>query len=84
MFRKPAPTIEELKSLWSNIWSHKELYNKKSKRIENINDIHKSNELQTYEDITIEEIINKLKRTHKWKSPEIKKIKKKLLAPPAH
>ena len=28
-----------------------------------------------HEDITLKEIINKLKRTHKWKSPGINKIK---------
>ena len=28
---KEAPTIEELKLYWSNIWSHKKSYNKKSK-----------------------------------------------------
>ena len=35
---------------------------------------HKNKEPQMYKDITIKEIINRLKHTHNWKSPGIDKI----------
>ena len=44
-------------------------HNKKANWIKNIKDIYKNNEALMYEDITIEKIINALKRTRKWKSP---------------
>ena len=71
---KKTHTIEELKSFSGNTWNHKKSSNKKEKWIENIKVTYKNNEPQMYEDITIEEIINTLKRTHKWKSLGIDKM----------
>ena len=68
----PPPTIEELKSFWSIIGSHQKSY--KIRWMENIKVIHKNNEAQMCENITIQEIMNTLRRTHKWKSPGTDKI----------
>ena len=55
---KETPMTGQLKSIWSNIWSHKKSYNKTSRHIENIKDTYENNEPQMYEDITIVEIAN--------------------------
>ena len=65
--------VEKLKTFWSIIWSHKKPYCKKSK-VDRKYKKYKNKEPQKYEDITMEEVINTLKRTYKWKLPEIDKI----------
>ena len=61
---KETPTIKELKSFWSNIWSHKKSYNKKERWIENIKCTYKNYEPQMYNDISTGEIIDTLHHHH--------------------
>ena len=58
------------------MWIYKKLHYPKAKWIENVKDTYNDNEPRMREDITTGEIINILKRPHKWKSPGIDIITK--------
>ena len=68
------PSENEIKNFWSSIWSNDKGFNADAEWINKVAEKYKNIETQSWDDITVEELENALKKSQKWKSPGIDKV----------
>ena len=69
-----APSEKEIQEFWSTIWGKEKMYNENAAWLKDIEEKTEDVSQQEWGNITVHEIREVLKKSHKWKSPGIDQL----------